>query len=86
MLQNFDTTVGALKKLIPRFKDPYKITKKLRSNRYVAADIEGYQASQRPYRGHMRTGKHAPGEHDVLRFLRFRLVILCKALFLLYYL
>jgi len=51
MLRNFDTTIGTSKKLIPRFKGPYKIIKELRNNRYVVADIEGHQASQRPYQG-----------------------------------
>jgi len=78
MLRNFDITVRASKKLISRFKGPYKITKELRNNRYVVADIEGHQASQRPYQG----GRTCA--HSVLRFLRFRLVILCNALFLLY--
>lgn len=41
LIRNFDNTPGASKKLIPQFKGPYRVTKCLRNNRYVIADIEG---------------------------------------------
>ena len=50
-IKNFDSTPGVAHKLIPRFKGPYKIIKELRNNRYVVADLEGFQLSQKPYQG-----------------------------------
>lgn len=35
MVNNFDTTVGAPRKLIPRFKGPYVVIKVLRNDRYM---------------------------------------------------
>lgn len=43
LIRNFNNTVGVSKKLIPQFKGPYKITKCLRNNRYIIADINGFQ-------------------------------------------
>lgn len=37
--------VGENKKLRPRFKGPYQVKKVLDSNRYVVADVEGYQVT-----------------------------------------
>lgn len=51
MLRNFDTTLGVSKKLIPSFKGPYTIVKRLRNDRYIVADVEGFQNTQKPYRG-----------------------------------
>ncbi|XP_015433584.1 PREDICTED: uncharacterized protein K02A2.6-like [Dufourea novaeangliae] len=51
MIRNFDSTAGASKKLMPQFKGPYKIVKELRNDRYVIADIEGFQMTQKPYKG-----------------------------------
>lgn len=51
MIRNFDNTAGASRKLIPQFKGPYKIVKCLRHDHYVVADEDGYQNTQRPYRG-----------------------------------
>lgn len=51
MIRNFDNTPGTSKKLIPKFKGPYVITKKLRNNRYIVSDIEGFQNTQKPYQG-----------------------------------
>ncbi|KYN30261.1 Pro-Pol polyprotein [Trachymyrmex cornetzi] len=51
MIRNFENTPGVSKKLIPPFKGPYKIIKKLRNDRYVVADVEGHQMTQRPYSG-----------------------------------
>ena len=59
MIRNIDTTAGANKKLIPKFKGPYVVKKVLDFDRYVVADIEGFQLTQIPYTGtisvdHMR--------------------------------
>lgn len=51
MVRNFDNTVGAPRKLIPYFKESYGIIKVLRNDRYVVADLEGLQNTQRSYIG-----------------------------------
>ena len=50
-LKNFDSTPGVAHKLTPRFKGSYEIIKELRNNRYVVADIKGFQLSQQSYQG-----------------------------------
>lgn len=47
VIRNFEATGG---KLVPAYRGPYRIVKKLRNDRYVIADIEGHQMSQKPYR------------------------------------
>ena len=49
MTKNFDTTVGAVEKLIPQYKGPYQVIKKLRNDRYALSDIENFQLTQKPY-------------------------------------
>ena len=51
MVRNFESTPGVSKKLIPRFKGPYRILKVLRNDRYVLCDVENFQVTQRPYQG-----------------------------------
>lgn len=51
MIKNFDCTPGASKKLIPKFKGPYVISKILRNNRYIITDINGFQQTNKPYKG-----------------------------------
>jgi hypothetical protein len=51
MVRNFDSTPDIARKLIPQFKGPYVVTKKLRNDRYVVADIEGFQQTQKKYQG-----------------------------------
>ena len=51
MIQNSDSTAGVTHRLIPKFNDPYEIRKGLRIDRYVAADIEGFQLTRKPYQG-----------------------------------
>nr|XP_031836983.1 uncharacterized protein LOC116428909 [Nomia melanderi] len=51
MLRNFVITPGASQKLIPQFKGPYEMIRKLRNDRYIVADIKGFQKTQRPYQG-----------------------------------
>lgn len=51
LIKNFDSTVGVSRKLIPKFKGPYKISKVLRNDRYVLEDVEGFQQSRIPYKG-----------------------------------
>jgi len=51
LIRNLDSTPGVSKKLIPQFKGPYKVTKCMRNNRYVIADMEGCQNTRKPYIG-----------------------------------
>ncbi|XP_033228883.1 uncharacterized protein LOC117180495 [Belonocnema kinseyi] len=51
MIKNYDNTVGISPKVIPQFKGPYQVTKVLRNNRYVIADIPGFQVTQKKYEG-----------------------------------
>jgi len=51
MLRNFDSSVGASKKLVPTFKGPYCIKQALRNNRYLLSDVDGFLNTQRPYQG-----------------------------------
>lgn len=57
MIANFDCTPGVNKKLLPKYKGPYSITKVLPHDRYIVEDIENWQITQRPYKG-----THAPAQ------------------------
>lgn len=43
MITNVDTTAGTNKKLIPKYRGPYVISKVLPNDRYVVEDIPGFQ-------------------------------------------
>jgi len=43
--------VGINRKLVPKFKEPYVVKKVLDHDRYVVADVDGFQLMQRPYSG-----------------------------------
>ena len=51
MIRNFVNESNVPRKLIPKFKGPYKVTKVLRNNRYVLEDPDNYQHKQIPYKG-----------------------------------
>lgn len=51
MILNRDVTPGVNKKLIPKFKGPYIVSKVLDRDRYVISDIEGFQLTRIPYTG-----------------------------------
>lgn len=51
VVKNFDSTVGASKKLIPLYKGPYEVMKKLRNDRYTLRDVENFQVTKKPYVG-----------------------------------
>lgn len=46
MLKNFENTPSVCKKLVPSFKGPYTIVKRLRNDRYIVADVEGFQNTE----------------------------------------
>lgn len=50
MINNFDTHIGISKKLIPKFKGPYRVSKVLQNDRYIIEDVEGFQQSRVPYK------------------------------------
>lgn len=51
VIKNYDCNTGVARKLIPKYKGPYKITKVLDNDRYVLEDVDGFQQTQIPYRG-----------------------------------
>lgn len=57
MLSNYDCTPGINKKLLPKYRGPYRITKILPNDRYIVEDVENWQITQRPY-----IGTHAPAQ------------------------
>jgi len=50
-LKNFVSVPGAWKKIIPKYKGPYKVHEALENDRYAISDVEGFQLSQVPYKG-----------------------------------
>lgn len=48
---NVDTTACVNKKLIPKYRGPYVVSKVLGKDRYVVTDIPGFQITQTPYNG-----------------------------------
>lgn len=51
MLKNIVNTPGINKKLLPKYKGPFKIVKTLPNNRYLIRNIENLQLSRIPYEG-----------------------------------
>lgn len=51
MIRNVDTSVGVNKKLIPKYKGPYVVKRVLDFDRYVVANVKGFQLTQMPYNG-----------------------------------
>ncbi|CAK9817732.1 Transposon Ty3-I Gag-Pol polyprotein [Anthophora plagiata] len=51
VIKNVDVTPGINKKLLPKFRGPYQISKVLDKNRYVIRDLEGQQLTQLPFEG-----------------------------------
>jgi len=51
MVKNFDSTTGVSRKLIPKNKGPYVISKVLRNDRLLLKYVEGFQVSRNPYQG-----------------------------------
>lgn len=51
MVTNFDSHAGISRKLIPKFRGPYRVSKVLRNDRYLLEDVENFQQSRAPYKG-----------------------------------
>ena len=51
MIKHFDCNTGVARKLIPKFKGPYRISKVLKNDRFVLEDVEGFQQSRTLYIG-----------------------------------
>lgn len=69
VIKNVDTTVGRNKKLIPKFRGPYRIHRVLPNDRYVIRDIETYQVTQIPYNAVHEAGRLKPwvqAQNDVV--------------------
>lgn len=69
MIRNYDTTPGAPKKLLPRFKGPYEVKKVLRNDRYVLGDIENFQLTQKPYVGTWEANNMKPWHTDLINVI-----------------
>ena len=60
VIRNFDSSTGVSRKLIPKFRGPYRVAKVLRNDRYLLEDVEGYQQSRNPYKGVWAVGNIRP--------------------------
>lgn len=60
VIRNVDTTVGANKKLIPKYRGPYIIYRVLPNDRYHIRDIENCQITQIPYQGTLEAARLRP--------------------------
>lgn len=49
LISNVDTTIGVNKKLIPKYKGPYRIYKCLGNDRYIIKDVDGFQMTSREF-------------------------------------
>uniref|UniRef100_A0A6M2DT27 Peptidase A2 domain-containing protein n=1 Tax=Xenopsylla cheopis TaxID=163159 RepID=A0A6M2DT27_XENCH len=50
-IENVDTTISVNKKLVPKFKGPYRVEAVLEHDRYVVSDLEGFQLGHTPFTG-----------------------------------
>lgn len=60
VIQNRDTTIGTNKKLIPKYRGPYRIHRVLPNDRYVIRDVETCQLTQLPYNGVLEAARLKP--------------------------
>lgn len=51
VIKNIVSATGVNKKLIPKYKGPYQITKVLSNDRYAICDLDNMQITRLPYRG-----------------------------------
>lgn len=60
MIRRLTAKPGTNQKLLPKYKGPYEIRAVLRKNRYVVADKEGYNRTQKPYNAILSADKLKP--------------------------
>ncbi|KAK9739907.1 Integrase zinc binding domain [Popillia japonica] len=60
MIVNTDVTPGVNKKLLPKYRGPYKIDKVLGNDRYLISDIEGFQLTRIPFSGIYESSRMRP--------------------------
>lgn len=60
MIKNIDVTPNVNKKLIPKYKGPYRIDKILPNDRFVIKDIDGFQVTQMPFDGVLDSSRIKP--------------------------
>lgn len=57
MVTNYDCTPGVNKKLLPKYRGPYRVDAVLPNDRYIVTDVDNWQVTQRFYKG-----THAPAQ------------------------
>lgn len=57
MVSNYDCTPGVNKKLLPKYRGPYRVAQVLPNDRYIVTDVDNWQVTQRTY-----SGTHAPAQ------------------------
>lgn len=70
VIPNVDTSAGSNRKLIQKYRGPYRVQKVLPNDRYVIRDVEGCQLTQMPYDGdvearHLKLWKSQEKENSV---------------------
>lgn len=60
MIKNYESTPGTSKKLIPQFRGPYGVKRKLPNDRYLVSDPPGFQNTQKLYTGVWEASKMRP--------------------------
>lgn len=60
VIRNVDTTIRKNKKLIPKYRGPYKIHRVLPNDRYVIRDVDNCQITQIPYNGVLEAARLKP--------------------------
>lgn len=61
MVRNFNSHPGPSRKLLPKFKGPYRVSKVFCNDRYLLKNIEGFQQSHTPNSGVWAVGNLKPG-------------------------
>lgn len=64
MIVNTDVTPGINKKLLPKYRGPYEVKKVLPNDRYVIADVDGYQITGIPFEGVFESGRMRPWQES----------------------
>jgi len=59
-IKNVEIAAGINRKLVPKFKGPYVVKKVSDHDRYVVADVDGFQLTQRPYSGVVASNQMRP--------------------------